>query len=155
MTELSEQPRTGIAAIDLEHVHLLEFESRLINFCANAARDGAHCGAEKLEQCNEAVTELFSEILVFMVEHFRHEEKLMAGLPADFVIGHRLAHSEISRSFSRLAYRDEQQPLLAMPDDLSRIIGAWLRDHIREWDLPLATLLHERGMASAEPLGAN
>lgn len=149
MSEIPTSLRTGIESIDAEHAQLLSFQQQLIAFCPFQTCEGSDCDESRRAECNAAMTELFSDILIFMVDHFRHEERMMHGMASGHVIGHRVAHEEISRRLSLLADRKVAAPLLATPAELQEVVGHWLRDHIREWDLPLATMIFESGRESA------
>lgn len=152
MSEISPSLRTGVKSIDIEHAQLMAFQRRLADFCPRGlANLSCDCDESTRSACNESITDLFSDILVFMVDHFRHEEQLMRGLATDHVVDHRQAHEDISLRFSMLADRKVAAPLLVSPAELSEIVGHWLTEHIVEWDMVLAAKLFERGDVAAPP----
>lgn len=122
---------TGVPAIDEEHAYLIELEGRL----ARALRDR-----------NEAeVATVFHDLLDYMTEHFSHEELLMGCLSPAAAKRHKEEHANISGRLVQFIGRPGAPARLSIdPHELAAIVAAWLENHIRYWDMPLAKILTEK-----------
>lgn len=135
--------RTGIDLIDREHEHLLALEARLKPFCAHTSEACQECASHIRDACDRALSQHFSELLDYMVEHFRHEECLMDCLPPDQARAHKYEHAEMSHHFVKLIQFKKSSEMLVSPSELRKIVHDWLATHIVEWDYPLAAELAE------------
>jgi hemerythrin-like metal-binding protein len=133
--------KTGIELIDREHEHLLALEARLQPFC-ECERELCHaCASPTREECDRTLSRHFGELLDYMVEHFRHEERLMDCLPREAARAHKFEHAEISDHFIKLIQFNKHTDMLVTPSELRSIVRDWLDRHIVEWDYPLAERL--------------
>lgn len=116
---------TGVDVIDEEHARLILLERRL----AEALR------ANQAEE----IAGVFHALLEYMSEHFAHEESLMGCLPAEAARRHKEEHANISGRLVQFIGRPGAKARLATDaQELSEVLVAWLDNHIKYWDMPLA-----------------
>lgn len=122
---------TGVPAIDMEHAYLIELERRL---------------ALALRNRNEGeVTTVFHDLLDYMAEHFMHEERLMDCLSPEAAKRHKEEHANISGRLVQFIGRPGVPARLSIdPHELAAVVAAWLENHIRYWDMPLARIILQR-----------
>ena len=154
MSEIPTSLRTGIESIEAEHAQLLSFQQQLIAFCPFQTCEGSDCDESRRAECNAAMTELFSDILIFMVDHFRKEEMAMRQHRLDLLDrpaceGHREAHAEITEHARHLIADLSPQSVLSNVHDLAGLLDGWIGDHVADHDHRLLGLLgvehHEPG----------
>lgn len=131
--------RTGLNPIDSEHAYLDSLLARLTGICHCLSASCAGCDAEIQHRCNGALGGLLTELLDYMMQHFRHEEVLMKslGMPGDLREQHAEEHARIS---DRVRHCMERNPATVpiAPADLHKILSGWLEDHIMGWDMQIA-----------------
>jgi hemerythrin-like metal-binding protein len=82
------------------------------------------------------------ELVEYMSEHFLHEEKLMHCLSSALVQAHKHEHAELSsRVVALMPSAKKAKAADVRRDNLADVISQWLREHIQEWDMPLAQAL--------------
>lgn len=96
-----------------------------------------------------AVTNAFHELLEFMTGHFAHEETLMDCLTPEAARRHREEHANISGRMVQFIGRPGRPAHFAIDaNEFAAIVASWLENHIRYWDMPLASLIQSQGRAS-------
>jgi hemerythrin-like metal-binding protein len=150
MTAQSDHPgipqglETGISIIDDEHRRLREFIAGLRTICAEF--DGkqicAGCTDEKITACNAALLDCVTELLGFMVEHFRNEEDLMKdrGLSAqqhESYLLHAEDHANIAERIAVLTQPRSRQETVRVITDTASLLARWLDHHIAHHDVPM------------------
>jgi hemerythrin-like metal-binding protein len=141
---------TGHHGIDAQHDELSTLIANLGAICQGGNNpDTSLCSAchpEHRNICTERLAKLIAELLSFMVEHFAYEEKLMRLLPRTetclrHVENHQLAHAEVSRQLSELAYQlDKENPRLCA-QNLQHIVSTWMGAHSQGMDSELVSEL--------------
>lgn len=135
---------TGVAIVDEEHRRLLVFIDRLRSICADFAskQDCTGCSAERIGACDTALLDCMTELLGFMLDHFRNEEQLMKDLGISLRQHERyLLHAEDHANIaSHLAGLTRPQPhaatVLTIADTVAHI-SRWLDQHIEQHDKPM------------------
>lgn len=142
---LSQEPATGVAIVDEEHRRLREFIGRLRSLCADFAckQDCNGCSAEHIGACDAAFLDCMTELLGFMLEHFRNEEQMMKdlGISARQHERYQLHAEDHANIAGRLAgLTRPQQPRAATVltiADTAAHIERWLEQHIVQHDVPM------------------
>jgi hemerythrin-like metal-binding protein len=150
MTAHSDHPcipqelETGVAIVDEEHRRLREFIGRLRSICADFAckQDCTGCSAERIGACDAAFLDCMTELLGFMLDHFRHEEQLMKdlGISARQHERYQLHAEDHANIAGRLAGLTRPQPRAATVREIADTashITRWLDNHIADHDLPM------------------
>ena len=150
---------TGNHQIDQQHLLLLQLIAKLEDLCDDKPerfQEQSACGIErlapcscaccasKIEACAEQLTDLLSDLLSYMLEHFAYEERLMRLLPQnevckDHIEKHTKAHADISRMLCKLAESVDPANPRASAVHLHGIVREWMGAH---------TLAHDNGLAS-------
>ncbi len=142
MNALPETLCTGVDVVDSEHAYLIDLLGRLERVCIRVKSRCDSCDAPQIEQCDRALSVLFGEFLDYMLSHFRHEENFMRtiDLPRNWRDQHTEEHANISLRIQELISRN-QNDVVVKPVDFHLAIVAWLEDHIKNWDMPIASHL--------------
>ena len=121
----SEEFELGIDAMDDEHRQLVQ----LVNEFQQALSAG-HGG--------DAMATVFDSLLEYTVEHFQHEERIMAkaGYPATDI--HKKRHRELTQQVMAL----NKDKRYVFPENVGDFLSHWLTDHIMGTDRELAKFLH-------------
>ncbi|WP_207477240.1 bacteriohemerythrin [Arenibaculum pallidiluteum] len=125
----------GHSAVDDDHRHLVE----IINKLAEAHAAGRQSGL---------IGEILSELADYTAAHFEREERFMERVRYPGIDEHRLNHSQLIGSLSRIIYdfemgRPVDQPLLDF-------LRHWLTDHIMRFDKRLAAYTVDQIPTEAE-----
>lgn len=132
---------TGVDLIDGEHAYLTEKLDQAKRIC-DRKKETCPAHEDSLPPYDKTLDEILTELLAYMVEHFRHEEGLMVGLPKWMKEQHVIEHANIAERFSELIRNGGgSEDLIASPSALQGIINNWLEDHIKQWDIPVAICL--------------
>ena len=118
--------KLGIEIIDTEHEALVA----MLNGALAAG------GAPKTAQEG---TELIDRLLMVVVDHFRHEEEVMALTSYPDFETHRRAHVKLREQarFFKAVLEEEGDPALSRIE-LAGFLSEWLADHLVQMDLPMA-----------------
>jgi hemerythrin-like metal-binding protein len=140
----SKELETGISIIDEEHRHLREFIGGLRTICAefDSKQTCAGCTNEKITACDAALLDYVTELLGFMVEHFRNEEDLMKdrGLGAqqqERYLLHAEDHANIAERIAVLTHPRSRQETVRVIADTASLVARWLDHHIAHHDVPM------------------
>ncbi|MCF6265302.1 MAG: bacteriohemerythrin [Desulfuromusa sp.] len=122
---------TGIVALDEEHRGLIQEINRLYE----AVRD----------KRGEDVTEgILTALVAYTVDHFQHEEKLMAEYHFPGLEEHQKIHQELIATVEELKER-----ATSGTEDLARelliFLRTWLLEHILKVDKEYGAFLESRG----------
>jgi hemerythrin-like metal-binding protein len=139
MATLPSSLRTGVALIDKEHEYLLDLVDRLKRMCNYGPDDCEKCGYEKWKGCDGMVCDMMGELLIYMLEHFRHEEKLMTDAPSILKELHIEDHANLSKHLADALRNNDPGRTLLRPSDLENEISQWLGRHITKHDVPFST----------------
>lgn len=116
---------TGIESIDDQHRRLVSMINDLLG--ATAA------GRGKDEICR-----MMDFLAQYTIEHFAHEERVMAEHNCPAAAANRAAHEEFTRDFEALRLRFESEgPTLAFVLEVQKRVVNWLTHHIQGCDLQL------------------
>lgn len=122
---------TGIVALDNEHKDLV----RQINTLYEAVRD---------KHGEDVIADIFAMLDRYTVEHFQHEERLMAEYQYPELEEHRHHHQELIEAVAEMKCRSG-----IAPHDravmLLRFLREWLMDHILVVDKKYGPYLESRG----------
>ena len=148
MNALPEPLRTGVDVIDSEHAYLIDLLGRLEKVCVRVKSSCDACDAPQIAQCDNTLSVLFTEFLDFMSNHFRHEEIFMRtiGLPKNLRDQHTEEHANVSQRIQALIDRNPNN-VVVKPADFHLAIVTWLEDHIKNWDMQIASHLGLRPLA--------
>lgn len=135
---------TGIPVIDDEHRRLREFIGKLRSICADfdSKPTCAGCTDEKIGACETALIDCVTELLGFMVEHFRKEESMMKdrGISAqqhERYLLHAEDHANIAERVAMLAQSRARQETVRSIADTASVLMRWLDHHIANHDVPM------------------
>ena len=139
---LTEPPCTGIDLIDSEDAYLIKLLGELEKVCVRGTLRCDACAVTQIAQCDSALTVLFSKFLGFMFKHFRDEENFMRmiGMPENLRDRHAEEHANISQRIRELIDQS-LNTVVVNPADFHLTIVSWLEDHIKNWDMPIASHL--------------
>lgn len=135
---------TGVSIIDDEHHRLREFIGRLRTICVefDSKQVCAGCSDEKINACDSALLDCVTELLGFMVEHFRNEETLMKdlGITAkqhERYLLHAEDHANIAERVAALTHPRTRQDTVRAIADTASVLASWLDHHIAHHDVPM------------------
>lgn len=150
MTAQSDHPgipqelETGISIVDEEHRQLREFIGELRTICTDfdSKPTCAGCTNEKIAACDTALLDCVTELLGFMVEHFRNEESLMKDLGViskqhERYLLHAEDHANITDHVALLTHPRPRQETVRAIADTASVIARWLDHHIEHHDKPM------------------
>lgn len=137
--------KTGIPIIDDEHQRLRDFIDRLREICTEfeTRQTCADCPGDKICACEMALLDYVTELLDFMVEHFRNEENLMKDLGISArqhkrYLLHAEDHANIAERVAVLTHpRTPPQETVRAITDTAFILTRWLDHHIAHHDVPM------------------
>ena len=133
---------TGVDIIDSEHEYLIDWLDQLKLICDREKESCLTCDDSLPSQRDTTLDEMLTELLAYMVEHFRREENLMIGLPEWIREQHIIEHANIAERISQLLNEgSKNKDMIVSPMAMQNIITHWLEDHIRHWDIPVAICL--------------
>jgi hemerythrin len=135
---------TGNAAIDEEHRQLRLLLAEVQGICAEYDRKDtcAGCSEGKVANCERQLIACLTEILGFMIEHFRGEECILkARCQTEVEKGHFAQHVEahvdlIERAATVTTLDDLERTVRHIADAVA-ILDHWLTDHIERFDVPM------------------
>jgi hemerythrin-like metal-binding protein len=135
---------TGISIVDEEHRQLREFINRLRMICTDfdSKQSCAGCTEERISACDSALLDCVTELLGFMVEHFRNEENLMKDLGVsakqhERYLLHAEDHANITDHVALLTHSRPRQETVRAIADMAAVIARWLDHHIEHHDVPM------------------
>jgi len=135
---------TGVSIIDDEHRHLREFIGRLRSICNefDTKQTCAGCSDETIHACDAALLDCVTELLGFMVEHFRNEENLMKDLGVsakqhERYLLHAEDHANIAERVAVLTHPRSRQETVRAIADTASVLARWLDHHIAHHDVPM------------------
>ena len=136
------------ASIDEEHLQLNQLlESLRSKLCDDGLRtDCSACSPERRSYCSAVFLDHFTDIIAFMIDHFAHEERLMAMLEQTgevqaHCLMHKRAHAEIAQSLSECVYRLDESNPIASARELQHLVRLWLDEHLLACDRHFLKLL--------------
>jgi hemerythrin-like metal-binding protein len=140
---------TGHPEIDRQHEKLAQMIDGLETVCEAKRQTGEpclQCRRHNMRICGDRIIQLISDLLVFMLDHFTYEEKLMRLLPDTeesrvHIEGHQFAHAEVSRLLSDLTADLDRENPRQTAIHLRNILNAWLGKHSTTYDATLAISL--------------
>lgn len=142
--DLPNELETGITIIDDEHRHLRDFIVRLKSICTEfeTRQSCEGCSDEKVSTCETALLDCVTELLGFMVEHFRNEENLMKelGISAkqhERYLLHAEDHANIAERVAVLTHPRTRLETVRSIADTASILSRWLDHHIAHHDVPM------------------
>lgn len=134
--------------IDREHRELAALIDEVRGVCPRQGLDAycGQCAPDLHRQCLATLVEIGHRLMGFAIDHFRHEEEMMARLPATAPIRrHCAAHRDSHAAFVTL-YNGRIRGL--SNDDaasgvrrLESALEHWAREHALKFDDELATLI--------------
>lgn len=142
-------PPPSPSNLDRDHALLAKMLERIAtNGCtvAQTDRNCALCPAAAAEACRAALTDMAMEFMVFLIDHQRHEDEMMARLPRTdanqaHCILHRDIHVEFTSRYNKLIWRFGHLPLSDSIHMLEALISDWIRHHALDFDSRLIRLL--------------
>jgi hemerythrin len=103
-----------------------------------------------LKQGAAGLGESMHALQVFVQEHFSHEEREMQHLGYADATAHRAAHTRLLEQLEEV-HASLVSGQGCEPMELYRFLTWWVKDHIRDWDLPLAEALTQREPGELSP----
>lgn len=135
---------TGNKIVDEEHRHLCELVYKLRSICTEIeTRESCQgCSEERISRCESVLLDCISDLLNFMVEHFRSEENLMKDLGIsqkhrERYLIHAEDHANIADHVALLTHpRTPLQTVKTVAETVA-VISRWLDHHIANHDVPM------------------
>ncbi|MCK9387918.1 MAG: hypothetical protein M0Q22_05915 [Sulfuritalea sp.] len=136
-------------AIDEDYHALAQLIARVGIVCGKPLThecDCDKCPEGKPELCFDSLIEIGREIMVRMLEHFHREDDLMKALPRnrstrEHCAAHRREHVYFSTRYNQsVAPINVHHPVTGLRT-VDTFISDWIRSHILEYDVKLASLL--------------
>lgn len=122
---------TGIVALDNEHRGLLMETNRLFE----AIRD---------KRSDDVLDDILANLERYTVEHFQHEEQLMARYNYPDLDAHRRIHQQLIADVQGLKSRAGQDRG-ELAKELLKFMRAWILEHIVQVDKQYGAYLESRG----------
>ena len=133
---------TGHKFIDFEHQLLLNSMASLRQVCTGfSANEGCEsCVANSRFECEGSLVSLLGDLLVFMMDHFQHEERLMRDsllmmVDRDLCEAHMEDHAAISGKVQQIIARLNPMRISALIRELDALLHGWLTHHVSLHDL--------------------
>jgi hemerythrin-like metal-binding protein len=133
--EWSPEDAVGVPEIDREHEMAFDTLHRL------------HA-AMLVGKGREFVRAVFPETVQVALDHFAHEEELMAAVQYPELRAHAAQHDEARRNVGAFAERFASGEI-TMTIELTLFVAEWLKQHFRIYDRRLAEYLKAHGSAPA------
>lgn len=150
-----------LTEINTEHALLKDRIATLERICEglDERTSCAPCSPEKTAGCAKALIQELGDLLAYMVEHFRHEERGMQGCGyADLDDGKYSAHVEdhanISEFFTRIVSDFDERNPCPQAVKLRDLLETWIDTHIGDFDTALFAHLTGRDRAEEAPVSA-
>lgn len=121
---------TGIVALDNEHRQLIAQINRLYE----ALRD---------KRSGEVLNDILAMLENYTVDHFTHEEKLMAAYGFPGLEEHRQHHGELIEAVAQLK-KSADDDTGSLAASLLKLLRNWVLDHIVEVDKKYGAYLESR-----------
>ncbi len=135
---------TGDAIVDDEHRHLRQQIERLRSICAEyeTRQTCQGCASEKISRCESVLLECISDLLAYMVDHFRAEENLMKrrGINQahrERYLVHTEDHADIANHVAQLTHPRDPGLTVKTIAETTALISHWLDRHIVSHDVPM------------------
>lgn len=122
---------TGIVTLDNEHRGLVQ----KINQLYEAVRD---------KRGEEVLGEILTALVAYTVDHFQHEEKLMAEYHFPGLEDHQKIHQELIAAVEELKQRATSDTE-DLAKELLTFLRAWVLEHILKVDKEYGAFLESRG----------
>jgi len=122
---------TGIVALDKEHRGLVEEINRLYE----AVRD---------KRGKEVLEDILNMLTSYTVDHFQHEEKLMAEYGFPGLEEHRAIHKDLIEKVQEMKSRAESGTE-DLARELLKFLRVWVLEHIIDVDKQYGPFLESRG----------
>lgn len=122
---------TGIVALDQEHRGLVEEINRLYE----AVRD---------KRGEDVLEDILNMLTTYTVDHFQHEERLMAEYGFPGLEEHRKVHGELIEKVAAMKAR-AQEETEDLARELLKFLRVWVLEHIVDVDKRYGTFLESRG----------
>ena len=133
---------TGNALVDDEHQRLCALIEDLRTICRDFdLKDSCEgCSEARIEGCEADYQVCVAELLGFICEHFRAEEKLMkdcglASSQKDMYIRHVEDHANISDQAVLLLTANDKQKTAGQIARMASVLRSWLDTHIGTHDV--------------------
>jgi len=133
--------------IDRDHRALTKLIEGVGRICTETAQpDCDRCPAQRYAACIAAVADVGGRVMVFLLDHFAYEERLMRLLPQTprvhrHCLDHRGEHVEFSTRYNGFVSRLGSDSLLAGAQGLEELVIAWTREHALKYDEELTGLI--------------
>jgi hemerythrin len=131
---------TGNSFLDVEHQELV----RLVNAALESI--ASHQGEAGLDQCIQRLQH-------YAREHFAREEREMQQISYKYSADHRAAHTTLLEQLQEV-HEGMASGQGCDPMEHYRFLTWWVKDHIRDWDMPLARALAARAQPTSSSMSA-
>lgn len=122
-----ERHSVGIASVDSEHREIAERVNRIVS---EAAKGTPY----------DAVKEMLNEMIVFVGEHFAHEERLMSEYGYPEMEKHVEEHSRLTRQLNNITRTDPKAALAPA------FLIDWMEQHILQDDMEFGNYMTSNGI---------
>ena len=133
---------TGHKYIDFEHQLLLNCMASLRQVCSGfPANEGCEsCAASSRVACEGGLVSLLGDLLVFMMDHFQYEERLMRDsllmmVDRDLCEAHMEDHAAISEKVQQIIARLNPMRISLLIRELDALLHGWVTHHIALHDI--------------------
>jgi hemerythrin-like metal-binding protein len=151
-----ESLRTGLTAIDDQHIWLFELAARVCRMTGECAPDddaphdstGEPCGP----RVENAVVEAVYGLVDYITEHFADEQDIMRAAHYPLAGMHTSMHEEMSRQVAGFVVQYVNGDGVSA-EEVALFFTRWLRDHIMRHDREFVGWLaaHPQPIASPQP----
>lgn len=121
----------GVSAFDEEHKRLLALADRMVEALQNGT-------------AQQEVGGVLDALIEYAVQHFEHEERVMAQTDYPGLQAHKNAHYELLRKVLRFRFAEQHHTL--QPVDVAEFLLEWVLTHIREEDKQYGPHLNAHGI---------
>lgn len=137
--------------LDRDHALLANLLERIATTGCSAEptdRNCTLCPQATADACRAALTDMAMEFMVFLIDHQRHEDELMARLPRTdanqaHCLLHRDVHVDFTSRYNKLIWRFGHLPLSDSIHMLDTLISDWIRHHALDFDSRLMRLVED------------
>ncbi len=150
--DLPAELHTGHTLINQEHRQVLMIIQRLRQVCPHFVEGKlcTSCSDEVSDTCQSGLMSLLGDLFAFILEHFRHEEKLMReslmlSMDRELCDAHMEDHAEIATKVQEVVMGIDKGQTASMIRELDVLLHRWLNHHISLHSMMLGQWLEATG----------
>lgn len=143
---------TGHKAIDFEHSQLVACVRCLRSLCHkfDQKAECSSCSVDTHQVCETQLIALLGDLLAFILDHFKNEEKVMRSsllltVDRELCLEHIEDHANISAKVQEIILALQPLKTASLLRELDALLQRWISNHVLLHDILLGRWLESRG----------